>query len=87
MKALQLGAFDFLLKPVSVVEVIQSSLRNALDHQRLRTERDELHREVERRNMQLSQQLEELEEAHRVLRCHVASVASATESLPAATSK
>ncbi len=68
VKALKLGAFDFLTKPVTRVEVIESSLQNALAHQRLRAERDGLHADLEHSNSQLRKRVEELEEAYRLLR-------------------
>jgi serine phosphatase RsbU (regulator of sigma subunit)/anti-anti-sigma regulatory factor len=68
VKALKLGAFDFLTKPVTRVEVIERSLKNALTHQRLRAERDGLHADLENSNEQLKKRVEELEEAYRVLR-------------------
>jgi len=68
VKALKLGAFDFLTKPVTRVEVIESSLQNALAHQRLRAERDGLHADLAHSNTQLRNRVEELEGAYRVLR-------------------
>ena len=68
VKALKLGAFDFLTKPVTRVEVIESSLQNALAHQRLRAERDGLHADLAHSNSQLRNRVEELEGAYRVLR-------------------
>ncbi len=68
VEALKLGAFDFLRKPVTRVEVIESSLQNALAHQRLRAERDGLHADLTHSNTQLRNRVEELEEAYRVLR-------------------
>ncbi len=68
VEALKLGAFDFLTKPVTRVEVIESSLQNALAHQRLRAERDGLHADLEHSNIQLRKRVEELEEAYRLLR-------------------
>ena len=68
VNALKLGAFDFLAKPVTHVEVVERSLQNALAHQRLRAERDALHGNLEHSNTQLRKRVEELEEAYRLLR-------------------
>lgn len=68
VKALQLGAFDFLEKPLKGFAALQNSVRNALAHQQLRAERDRLHGELAQRNAQLGEQVEVLEGAYRLLR-------------------
>jgi sigma-B regulation protein RsbU (phosphoserine phosphatase) len=66
VRALQLGAFDFITKPLNVA-TLKNAVRNALDQQRLRAERDRLHAQLEESNKQLSRHVEELEEACRLL--------------------
>jgi sigma-B regulation protein RsbU (phosphoserine phosphatase) len=68
VKALQLGAFDFLEKPLRGFAALRNSVRNALAHQQLRAERDRLHGELAQRNAQLGEQVEVLEGAYRLLR-------------------
>jgi serine phosphatase RsbU (regulator of sigma subunit)/anti-anti-sigma regulatory factor len=68
VKALQLGAFDFLAKPMRGFEPLRNAVRNALAHQRLLAERDRLHAELQESNSQLREHVEQLEEACRLLR-------------------
>jgi sigma-B regulation protein RsbU (phosphoserine phosphatase) len=68
VRALQLGAFDFLEKPLKGVEAVRNSVRNALAHQRLLADRDRLHDELTESNAQLREHVDELERAHRLLR-------------------
>jgi serine phosphatase RsbU (regulator of sigma subunit) len=68
VKALQLGAFNFLSKPLRGVESLQAAVRNALAHQRLLAERNRLHGELQESNFQLREHVEQLEEACRLLR-------------------
>jgi serine phosphatase RsbU (regulator of sigma subunit)/anti-anti-sigma regulatory factor len=68
VKALQFGAFDFLAKPLAAHEPLQKAVRNALEHQRLKRERDRLLGELAESNAQLHSHLEELEQAYRLLR-------------------
>jgi serine phosphatase RsbU (regulator of sigma subunit)/anti-anti-sigma regulatory factor len=68
VKALQLGAFDFLEKPLRGLAALQNSVRNAVAHQQLRAERDRLHRELAERNTQLGEHVDVLERAYRLLR-------------------
>jgi anti-anti-sigma factor len=67
VKALQLGAFDFLEKPLKGVEAVRNAVRNALSHQRLLADRDRLNVELKDANAQLRQHVEELEHAQRLL--------------------
>jgi serine phosphatase RsbU (regulator of sigma subunit)/anti-anti-sigma regulatory factor len=62
VRALQLGAFDFIAKPVNKT-LLQTSIRGVLGQRRLRAERDRLHAELEESNQRLRQNVEELEEA------------------------
>ena len=62
VRALQLGAFDFIAKPVNKT-LLQSSIHSALEQRRLRDERDRLHAQLEESNKRLRHNVEELEEA------------------------
>jgi len=68
VKALQLGAFDFLEKPLRGFAALRNSVRNALAHQRLLAERDRLHAELEASNARLHEHVDVLERAYRLLR-------------------
>ncbi len=68
VEALQLGAFDFLSKPLQGVSSLRNAVRNALAHQRLLAERDRLHAELEESNRGLREQVEQVEEACSLLR-------------------
>jgi serine phosphatase RsbU (regulator of sigma subunit)/anti-anti-sigma regulatory factor len=67
VQALQLGAFDFLSKPIQAIEPLRKAVRNALAHQRLLAERDRLHAELRDSNDRLKQQVEQVEDACRLL--------------------
>ncbi len=67
VKALQLGAFDFLTKPLRGVEKLQNAVRNALAHQQLLAERERLTRELAASNARLREHVEQLEEACQLL--------------------
>jgi phosphoserine phosphatase RsbU/P len=62
VRALQLGAFDFISKPVNKT-LLHSVVLGALERRRLRAERDRLHAELEASNRRLRENVEELEEA------------------------
>ena len=66
VSALQLGAFDFIAKPLSMAP-FRKSVRNALDQHRLRAERDRLQVELEESNERLREHVMQLEEACRLL--------------------
>jgi serine phosphatase RsbU (regulator of sigma subunit)/anti-anti-sigma regulatory factor len=68
VKALQLGAFNFLSKPLRGVEPLRKTVRNALAHHHLLAERDSLHGELQESNTQLREHIEQLEEACHLLR-------------------
>jgi sigma-B regulation protein RsbU (phosphoserine phosphatase) len=61
VEALQLGAFDFLVKPLPGVEPLRHAVENALAQRRLVAERDRL-------DAELRVHVEQLEEACRLLR-------------------
>jgi anti-anti-sigma factor len=66
VRALQLGAFDFITKPLNIA-TLMNAVGNALDQQRLRAERDRLHAQLEESNKRLSEHVGELEDACRLL--------------------
>jgi serine phosphatase RsbU (regulator of sigma subunit)/anti-anti-sigma regulatory factor len=68
VKALQLGAFDFIAKPIHAPEGVRSAVRNALAHRRLTRERDRLVGQLADSNRQLQDHVDQLEEACRLLR-------------------
>ena len=73
VRAVQLGAFDFIAKPLLTMDPLMISIRNALNIQRLDLERERLHRDVEMGNVRLRQQVDHLKEACRML-CEQAEV-------------
>ena len=60
VRALQLGAFDFLFKPVNMAQLL-NSVRNALAHSRLLADRSQLLGELEKSNGQLREHVQQLE--------------------------
>jgi serine phosphatase RsbU (regulator of sigma subunit)/anti-anti-sigma regulatory factor len=70
VKALQLGAFDFLSKPIRAHESLRNAVQNALAQRRLLEERDRLHGELEETNQRLREHVDQLEEACRLLEDH-----------------
>jgi serine phosphatase RsbU (regulator of sigma subunit)/anti-anti-sigma regulatory factor len=67
VSALQLGAFDFIAKPLSMA-TFRKSVRNALDQHRLRSERDRLQAELEESNERLREHVTQVEGACRLLK-------------------
>lgn len=65
--ALQLGAFDFLSKPLAGVEPLRKAVRNALAQRRLLRERDRLDAELRESNLSLRAHVEQLQQACRLL--------------------
>ncbi len=66
VEAIQLGAFDFLVKPPHI-EHLRVAVRNALEHRQLVRERKQLVRELERSNLDLSRKVDQLEQLCRML--------------------
>lgn len=66
VEALQLGAFDFLVKPLRVGR-LRVAVRNALNQIRLRRERERLYQQLEQTNTQLSRQVDQLTQLCRIL--------------------
>ena len=63
VRAVHLGAFDFICKPTDVAESLPVAVRNAMEQRRLAAERQRLHRDLAERNEQLSRQVARLQEA------------------------
>jgi serine phosphatase RsbU (regulator of sigma subunit)/anti-anti-sigma regulatory factor len=68
VQALQLGAFDFVAKPLHSVRLLQSSVGNAVRQRRLIAERERLRHELQRSNERLKLHVAQLEEVCRLLR-------------------
>ncbi len=66
VSALQLGAFDFIAKPLSIA-TLRNTVRNALDRHRLSVERERLQSELEESNDKLREHVAQLEAACRLL--------------------
>jgi serine phosphatase RsbU (regulator of sigma subunit)/anti-anti-sigma regulatory factor len=67
VRALQLGAFDFITKPLENVAALRHTVGNALIHRRLVGERDWLNDELRRGNQRLKEHIDKLEAALRLL--------------------
>ncbi len=66
VEVLQLGAFDFLAKPLRMGR-LRVAVRNALEQIELKRDRARLYRELERSNDRLSQQVDQLSALCRIL--------------------
>lgn len=73
VRAVQLGAFDFITKPLTTMNPMLISVRNALRSQRLGAEQKRLLRDIEEGNARLRQKVSRLKEACRIL-CEQAGV-------------
>jgi DNA-binding NtrC family response regulator len=67
IQALQLGAFDFFTKPLESLAALDHSVSNAIERRRLVRERDRLHRQLECANEELTEKIDQLEDACRLL--------------------
>jgi serine phosphatase RsbU (regulator of sigma subunit)/anti-anti-sigma regulatory factor len=67
VKAVQIGVYDFILKPLSSPESLVVRVRNAIRQRRLAAEREQLTADLEIRNAQLREQVSRLQEACRLL--------------------
>jgi serine phosphatase RsbU (regulator of sigma subunit)/anti-anti-sigma regulatory factor len=67
VKAVQIGVYDFILKPLSSPESLVMRVRNAVRQRRLAAEREQLTADLEIRNAQLREQVSQLQEACRLL--------------------
>lgn len=74
VKALKLGAFDFVAKPFASIEVVEKSVRNALAQKRLEAEGERLRRELEASNAALRRHVKNLEEAYGLLRAQARTI-------------
>ncbi len=68
VRAVHLGAFDYITKPMRSIDSFLVTVRNALRQKLLETERLGLLRDIEERNVQLAQQVTQLQQACRLLR-------------------
>ncbi len=69
VKAMKMGAYDFLRKPVDLIEM-ELAIQSAVDKRRMRLELDRTHKELNQSYKELTRQIAErkqVEEAHRVL--------------------
>lgn len=64
VEALHLGAWDYILKPITDLAILEHSIRQALDRARMQTEnqryQEQLEAEVERRTRELTDKIEEM---------------------------
>jgi sigma-B regulation protein RsbU (phosphoserine phosphatase) len=67
VRAIHLGAFDFIPKPLESPASLQITVRNALEKRSWLVEREHLNRELEETNAQLRHQVEKLETACQLL--------------------
>jgi serine phosphatase RsbU (regulator of sigma subunit)/anti-anti-sigma regulatory factor len=67
-RAVQLGAYDFVTKPLDSTDAMLVTVRNAIRQRRLESDRRRLVADVEQRNDQLNQQVVQLREACRLLK-------------------
>ena len=67
VKAVKLGAFDFISKPIVEMESFLVAVRNALRQRKLVEEQTHLRMELERRNAELRRRVGQLEEAFGLL--------------------
>ena len=67
IEAIRLGAFDFVTKPLTVLDRIVVAVRNAVRQRELRAEHERLDAELHQRNAQLDEQVTHLKDACRML--------------------
>jgi len=67
VRAVHFGAYDFLTKPLGVMDELLVSVRNAVHQRRLTAEREQLYETIEDRNVRLNQQVGQLKEACQLL--------------------
>lgn len=67
VKAIQLGAFDFITKPLAALSSLKVAVRNALAQRRMALERDRLTQTIANNNERLSSQVAQLKQACRLL--------------------
>jgi len=65
--AVHLGAYEFLTKPLGVMDELLVSVRNAVQQRRLTAEREQLYMTIDERNARLNQQVSQLKEACQLL--------------------
>ncbi len=74
VRALQLGAFDFITKPLDSLAHLRKTVRHALEHRRLVAERDGLIVELRDRNAELATHVERLKAACSMLDEHAETI-------------
>lgn len=67
VKAVRLGAFDFISKPLNVIDSLLVTVRNALRQRNLLKEHEDLEQQLRQRNERLNQQVDQLRNACRML--------------------
>ena len=67
IKAVRLGAFDFITKPLAMIDSLAVTVHNALHQRDLEAEHRHLDIQLQQRNAQLSQQVANLKDACRML--------------------
>ncbi|HEY5658866.1 MAG TPA: SpoIIE family protein phosphatase, partial [Myxococcota bacterium] len=74
VRALQLGAFDFITKPLDSLAGLRKTVRHALDHRRLVAERDGLIAQLKERNAELATHVDRLKAACSLLDEHAEAI-------------
>jgi serine phosphatase RsbU (regulator of sigma subunit)/anti-anti-sigma regulatory factor len=67
VRAVRLGAFDLITKPLVILDSLMVTVRNALRQRSLVEEQARLHEDIEQRNEQLNKQVVQLKDACRLL--------------------
>ncbi len=67
VRAVQLGAFDFITKPLPVIDALVVSVRNCLRQRHLIQQHDRMHEQIQQNNVRLRKQVHQLRQAVRLL--------------------
>ena len=67
VRAVHLGAFDFMVKPLPAIDSLLVTVRNALRQRQLEQEQQRLHLDIEERNVRLREQVAQLRDACQLL--------------------
>jgi len=67
LKAVQQGAFDFVTRPIETPVIVAQQIHRAVNHKRLKDNRDQLIQKCECKNEELEKRLDALERAHELL--------------------
>lgn len=76
IKAVRMGAFDFITKPLDSPDALTLRVRNVLRQRLLENERRKLNAELQQRNIQLRQQVSQLRDACSLLCTQAESIAN-----------